>query len=259
MGSEGAWCSHQQCRTEAAGCPKEKPKVREKPIACGALRLQRRLRRDRERIRTVPGTLVCDVDRRAPARHLRPPGPQRPGPPSSSSAPPPAGSVAPRTAELQLGTSAHRVRSARDRRAPARHLRPPGPQRPGPPSSSSALGRGGDLVRGRSPRGTRYAGLLGCRRLDGGGNPASPDQGGHIEGLSGSDRPDRASGGLPARSGDVPFKRSPWVARYRHCAQRAHNGQVEGEHNAVPGTPRVNADVRGRPDRAGSKVDSLLN
>jgi len=50
----------------------------------------------------------------------------------------------------------------------------------GPPSSSSAVSRCGDLGDGRVPGGTRYAGLLGCGRLDGGCNPASPEQRGHM-------------------------------------------------------------------------------
>ena len=56
----------------------------------------------------------------------------------------------------------------------------PGSRRLGPPSSSSAWGRCGDLVRCRAPGGARNAGLLTRIRLNGGSGSASSDQGGHF-------------------------------------------------------------------------------
>jgi len=75
--------------------------------------------------RAVPDTPACDVDRRAPARH-----------------------------GVVVGIWSVVGVASGTRYAGLRC---------GPPSSSSALSRRGDLERGRSPRGTLSAGLLGFR------------------------------------------------------------------------------------------------
>jgi len=60
---------------------------------------------------------------------------------------------------------------------------------------------------------------------------------------SGGDHAARASGGLPRSFDNAPWMRSSWVARHRHCAQRTRDLKVKEKHNAVPGTPRRDADV----------------
>ena len=125
-----------------------------------------------------------------------------------------------------------------DRRAPARHRRLPGPQRPGPPSSSSALSRCGDLVRGRVPWGTRYAGLLGFRRLTA-ALPSVARAAWSCGERGRGDHAARASDGLPPCFSNAPWMRSPWIAKHAHCAHRASGREVDEGHNGVHGTSRT--------------------
>jgi len=166
---------------------------------------------------------------------------------------PPAGTAAPRTAELQLGIESWWGFRAWSCSGGTRYTgllgcgRPPGPQRPGPPSSSSALSRGGDFVRGRVP------GVPGtpafwvdatsrCRR------PSVARAAWSCVKRRGGDHAARASDGLLPCFIDAPWMRSPWIAKHAHCAHRASGREVDEGHNGVHGVRRAKLGEGGRDD-----------
>jgi len=173
-----------------------------------------------------------------------------------SGLPPPAGTAAPRTAELQLGIESWWEPGAWSCFGRYPERRPSGL----PPPAGTAAPRTAELQLGieswwgfgawscsgrypeRRPSGLRPPG----RRRQ----PSVARAAWSCEERERGDHAARASDGLPPCFNDAPWMRSPWVARYRHCAHRAPDLNAAGKHNAVPGTPR--------PRRWGARVGEVV-